>query len=295
LVALGVGLVALFAGTALLLACLLLPVPPSQAITVPGTAANRAATMRLDGGQDAPKIAKNLSLRFTAKTQPDINDYFRLTTVSGRNRVAQSGSGIVRSDLKQKAGRPRNCAGTNTDSAHLATLPVCGDPRGALAVIAAHYRGAWTRWDGTGAAAAQAARAVLAPEAAQAAAETVLMVEPIGSLPEGRSRVYSRIAMRPHARWEADLDAGPLTLFVQHGRVGLVLDDGSAHVEVDDLLFGKRSDPVPSGHRVVLWPGDRLVVSRGRHLRVDNDDATLAIISVARLQQSPPSVTIKSE
>jgi hypothetical protein len=294
-VALAVGLIALVTGAAVFLAGLLLPVPPLYANQVPLSAVNRAANVRFDGGRDAPKVTKDPSIRFTAMTQSDINDHFGLRTVNEHIRVSQSGPGIVRSDLKQKADRPRNCAGTNMDSAHLATLPVCQDPQGAFAAMAAHYRGAWTRWDGTGAAAAQAAGAVLAPEAAQAAAETVLLVEPIGSSPEGRSRVYSRIAMRPEAQWEVDLDVGPLTLIVQHGRVGLVLDDGSAHIEVDDLLFGKRSDPVPSGSRIVLWPGDRLVVSHGRHLRVDNDDATLAIISVARLQQSPPSVTIESE
>jgi hypothetical protein len=243
-----------------------------------------------------PKVTKAPSLRFTAMTQSDINDRFRSAMSNGRNRVDQSGSGILNSELKQKAGRPVNCSGANRDSTHLATVPLCQDPRGALAAMAAaHYRAPWIRWDGTGAAAAQAAGAVPAPQAAPAAAETVLLVEPVGPPQEGRSRVYSRIAMRPHARWEVDIDVGSLTLFVQHGRVGLVLDGGSAHVELDDLLFGKRSDPVSPGSRVVLWPGDRLVVSSGRQLRVDNDDATLAIISVSRLERASPSATIESE
>jgi hypothetical protein len=60
-----------------------------------------------------------------------------------------------------------------------------------MEIAAAPYRGPLTRWDGTGAAAPQAA----------GAAETVLLVEPIGPPQEGRSRVYSRIDMRPHARW----------------------------------------------------------------------------------------------
>jgi hypothetical protein len=175
------------------------------------------------------------------------------------------------------------------DLAHVGPFPMSGriaaEQNALMEIAAAPYLGPLTRWDGTGAPAPQAA----------GAAETVLLVEPIGPPQEGRSSVYSRIDMRPHARWEADLDAGPLTLFVQHGRVGLVLDDGSAHVEVDDLLFGKRSDPVSPGSRIVLRPGDRLIVSRGRHLRVDNDDATLAIIYVWHLQQPPHSVIAESE
>ena len=294
-VVLGIGLVGLITGAALLLTGLFLPVPPSYAIEVPRTAVSRAARARLDTIQVAPEATGHRRLHFAAITQSDINDHFGLVTANDRNRVDQSGPGIVRSDLKQKARRPRSCLGARAESTHIATVPPCQDPRDALAAMAAaHYRAPWTRWDGTGAAAAGAAGAVLAQEAAPAAAETVLLVEPIGPPQEGRSRIYSRIAMRPHARWEVDFDARPLTLFVQHGRVGLVLDGGSAHVEVDDLLFGKRSDPVSPGRRVVLWSGDRLVVSGGRHLRVENDDATLAIISVSRLQQAPPSASVES-
>ena len=114
---------------------------------------------------------------------------------NGRNRADQSGPGIVHSGLKQMAGRPVYCPGTNRDSAHLATVPLCQDPRGALAAMAAHYRAPWIRWDGTGAAAAQAAGAVPALQAAPAAAETALLVEPIGPQQDGRARIYFRIAM----------------------------------------------------------------------------------------------------
>ena len=297
-VALAVGLVALVTGAALILAGLLVQVPPSYANQVPRTAVNRAANARLDGGRNAPKVIKDPSLRFTAMTQSDIDDHFKPATTNGRNLATQSGSGIIRSDLKQKAGRPRACASTNTDSAHLATLPVCQDPHGTLMEMAAALyqgQGAWTRWAGTGAAAAQAASAVSATEAAPAAAETVLLVEPIGPREQTHFRIYSRIAIRQHAHWEVDLDAGLLTLFVQHGRVGLVLDGVSARVELQDLLFATQSHPVPPGRRAVLWPGDRLFASGVRHLRVDNDDATLAIISVSRLEHPPPSVIAESE
>lgn len=296
LVALGVGMVALFAGAALLLAGLLLPVPPSDVNQVPRTAVNRAANVRFDTGQDAPGVTKDPFLRFAAMTQSDINDPLGLATANGRIPVVQSGAGSVNSDLQHKAPRPRNCLGDRAESAHLATVPLCQNPGDALAAMAAaHSRGSSISWDGTGAVAARAAGAVLATEATPAAAETVLLVETIGPPQDGRARIYSRIAMRPNAHWEVDFDVGPLTLFVQHGRVGLVLDGGSAHVEVDDLLFGKRSDPVSPGSRVVLWPGDRLVVSRGRYLRVDNDDAALAIISVSRVQQAPPSLMPEAE
>jgi predicted metal-binding membrane protein len=133
------------------------------------------------GVVDVPGVTKDPSLRFTAMTQSDIKDHVGLATADDHNRVAQPVIGIVRFDLQHKARRLRNCLGDRAESTHLATVPLCQDPRDALAAMAAaQYRGSWTRWDGIGVVAPQVAGAVLATEAAAAAAETVLLVEPIG-------------------------------------------------------------------------------------------------------------------
>src|SRR5687768_9906562 len=78
--ALAVGLLALIAGGALLLCGLLLPISPAHTSEVPRSAVNRAANMRFDGGRDVPKVTTAPSLRFTAMTQTDIDDHFRLAT-----------------------------------------------------------------------------------------------------------------------------------------------------------------------------------------------------------------------
>jgi hypothetical protein len=123
--------------------------------------------------------------------------------------------------------------------------------------------------------------------ATPAAAETVLLIEPVGPPQRTQVRVYSRVAFRPNAEWVTDLKGGPLTLFVQHGRVGVVLELGSAQLERQDPLFANHVASFPEGRRVQLQSGDRLVVTRGGQLRVDNDDSTLAIVSVSRQQTSP--------
>jgi hypothetical protein len=123
--------------------------------------------------------------------------------------------------------------------------------------------------------------------ATPAAAETVLLIEPVGPPQATQVRVYSRIAFRPDAEWVVDLKGGPLTLFVQHGRVGVWLERGSAQLERQDPLFANHVAAFPEGRRVLLQSGDRLAVTGGARFRVDNDDTTLAIVSVSRQQTSP--------
>jgi len=156
--ALRVGLVGLFAGGALLVACEFLPVPASHAIEVPRASVNRAAHMRFGDGQDAAGSTKDPSLRFTARTQLNTNHHVGRATTNERNREVRPGLGSVRSDLNHKARRPRSCFGDRAESPHLATVPVCQNPRDALTAMAtAQYRGFWSRWDGTDAVATQAA------------------------------------------------------------------------------------------------------------------------------------------
>jgi hypothetical protein len=132
--ALGAGLVALVTGAAVLLADLLLPISPSHAIDAPRTFLSRAANARLDGGQDTPGVTRGPFLRFTAMTESDIGDHVGQVTANEHTRVPQT----IR--------RPRNCLGNRAESAHLATVPLCHDPRDALAAMAAaQYRGSRIR------------------------------------------------------------------------------------------------------------------------------------------------------
>jgi hypothetical protein len=144
--ALGAGLVALVTGAAVLLADLLLPISPSHAIDAPRTFLSRAANARLDGGQDTPGVTRGPFLRFTAMTESDIGDHVGQVTANEHTRVPQPVIGNVRSDLNQTIRRPRNCLGNRAESAHLATVPLCHDPRDALAAMAAaQYRGSRIR------------------------------------------------------------------------------------------------------------------------------------------------------
>jgi hypothetical protein len=64
--------------------------------------------------------------------------------------IEPSVPGIVRSDLQQQVRNPRSCIGTGADSTQKAELPLCEDPRVALAMMAsAQRRGTETRWDET--------------------------------------------------------------------------------------------------------------------------------------------------
>jgi hypothetical protein len=100
--------------------------------------------------------------------------------------------------------------------------------------------------------------------------------------------VESRLIFPPGARWDVDPEAGPLTLTVEHGTVGVVLGDGLARIErhVSPLQEARihRLDP---NQMAFLWPGDRLVVVDGYRLRVDNDDAAIAAAMASRIVQAP--------
>jgi hypothetical protein len=141
---LAAGLVAVITGVALLLGGLLLPVPPLDAIAVPRTAVNRAAGVRIDAGQGVSRVSEDLRL-FATMTQPDISNSSEPAT-NDRGGVDQLGPGILSSDLIEKVRRLRTCMGTNAESTHFASVPLCSDARRALMeMAAAAYRGSWTR------------------------------------------------------------------------------------------------------------------------------------------------------
>jgi hypothetical protein len=141
---LAAGLVAVITGVALLLGGLLLPVPPLDAIAVPRTAVNRAAGVRIDAGQGVSRVSEDLRL-FATMTQPDISNSSEPAT-NDRGGVDQLGPGILSSDLIEKVRRLRTCMGTNAESTHFASVPLCSDARGALMdTAAAAYRESWTR------------------------------------------------------------------------------------------------------------------------------------------------------
>jgi hypothetical protein len=142
---LAAGLVAVITGVALLLGGLLLPVPPLDAIAVPRTAVNRAAGVRIDVGQGVSRVSEDLRL-FPTMTPPDISNSSEPAATNDRGGVDQLGPGILSSDLIEKVRRLRTCMGTNAESTHFASVPLCSDARGALMeMAAAAYRGSWTR------------------------------------------------------------------------------------------------------------------------------------------------------
>jgi hypothetical protein len=154
-VALGLGLVTLVTGAAFLLAGLLLPVSPSQAIAIPRTLVNPAANAQFDAVHMA-EGARHRRLHFTASSPPDSDNRPGLTTAHDREGRDQESQGTVRLDIQQEARYPHHCVGDRAESAHLASITLCQDPRDALAAMAtAQYRGIWVRWDATGAVGAQ--------------------------------------------------------------------------------------------------------------------------------------------
>ena len=266
--ALIVSLVALITGCIMLLASVVPLGAPSPTIDVLDTAVNRAIAVRFSKAPNTQGATKDL--------------HFLL-------------SGPVTTE--DTAGH--SCLTMREESAHLATIPLCHDLHQAFAMLAPGRYGARpSGLDGTGALAAQAAARVaqapgdlLAESASPAAAETVLLVEPTGP-PQGKQvRIYSRLAFPPDAEWVVDLKGGPLTLFVQYGRVGVQLERGSAQLERHDPLFANQLAAIPEDHRVLLQSGDRLVVTSGTQVRVDNDDSALAILSASRQQTSPPGAS----
>lgn len=123
--------------------------------------------------------------------------------------------------------------------------------------------------------------------------EQILHVTQAGRPQSGLSLVESRLTFSPGDRWETDPEAGPLTITVESGKVGVVLGGGLARIErhvspLQDARF-HRLEP---GRMAILWPGDTLVVIRGYHLRVDNDEDVVAAAMVSRVLRAPlPAVT----
>ena len=118
--------------------------------------------------------------------------------------------------------------------------------------------------------------------------EQILRVTRVGHPSAGLGIVESRLIFPPGTRWETDPEAGPLTLTVETGKVGVVLSGGQARIvrHVNPLQAGRvhRLDPE---QMAFLWPGDELVVVRGYGLRVDNDEDALATAKVSRVAREP--------
>jgi hypothetical protein len=143
--ALVTGLVTLVTGIALLLVGVLLPVPRLAAIAVPRTAVNQAAGVRHDAGQGVPRVSEDLRL-FSTMTRPDSSNRSELATTNDRGGVDRLGPGKISTDLIQMVRHLRTCTGANTESTHIASVPLCPDARGALMeMAAAAHRRSWTR------------------------------------------------------------------------------------------------------------------------------------------------------
>jgi hypothetical protein len=123
--------------------------------------------------------------------------------------------------------------------------------------------------------------------------EQILRVTDIGHHSADLGLVESRLIFPPGARWKTDPEAGPLTLTVESGAVGVVLGGGLARIErrvspLQEAGF-QRLEP---GQMTVLSSGDTLVVVRGYQLHVDNDNEIMAATGVSRIVLGPlPIVT----
>jgi hypothetical protein len=144
-VALGVGLVGLVTGAGLFLAGLLLLISPSREIEIPRTSESQVETARFAAIYMA-EGPRHRSLNFTTIPPPDADFRPGLHMAHVRNGGDRAEPGTVRSDLQRKERSPHSCLGDSAESAHLATVPLCQDPRDALATMAAaRYRGSWSR------------------------------------------------------------------------------------------------------------------------------------------------------
>ena len=128
--------------------------------------------------------------------------------------------------------------------------------------------------------------------ASSGATEEVLSILRVDhrSRPRVLNAVTTRLTVPAHARWETDPDAGPLTLTVETGALGVTLGGGSARVERrPDPLLGDHISPLSVDQQSILWPGDRLVIVRGFQLTVtnDHDEPASAIVSRLRLAPTP--------
>jgi hypothetical protein len=124
--------------------------------------------------------------------------------------------------------------------------------------------------------------------------EQILRVTDIGHHSADLGLVESRLIFPPGARWKTDPEAGPLTLTVESGKVGVFLGGGLARIERDaNPLQAARFHPLEPGQMTMLGPGDTLVVIRGEQLHVDNDDDRMATAAVSRILRAPlPIVTV---
>jgi hypothetical protein len=118
--------------------------------------------------------------------------------------------------------------------------------------------------------------------------EQIVRVTSVGPPAADLGLVESRLIFPPGARWEIDPDAGPLTLTVESGTVGVILGGGLARIErhvspLQEVGF-QRLGP---GQMTVLSPGDTLVVVRGYQLHVDNDGESMAVTDVSRIVLGP--------
>jgi hypothetical protein len=129
--------------------------------------------------------------------------------------------------------------------------------------------------------------------AATAPVEQILHITRLSPAPNDLALIESRLIFPAGARWEIDPDAGPLTLAVESGKVGIVLGGGLARIERQQTpLQAAQFQRLDPGRTATLLPGNKLVVVRGYQLRVDNDDDAIAAITVSRLGRAPDSAAI---
>jgi hypothetical protein len=118
--------------------------------------------------------------------------------------------------------------------------------------------------------------------------EQILRVARYGHPEAGLGQIESRLIFPPGARWEVDPEAGPLTLEVEFGKVGVVLGGGQARiVRYANPLQEIRIHRLQPEQMAYLWPGDKLTVVRGYGVRVDNDDHAPAMALVSRVVREP--------
>jgi hypothetical protein len=132
--------------------------------------------------------------------------------------------------------------------------------------------------------------AVPAVIAAPAATEGVISIQRVGRPPGVSSVMVTRLVVPPQTVWETDPDAGPLTLTVEKGRLGVTLGGGSARIErqsnilMDEQFLDEQITPLPPGLTATLRSGDRLVIVRGFQLTVTNDQDVPSSAIMVRVQ-----------
>lgn len=135
-VALIPGAAILVSGISVLLVGVVLPDSPSHSMAVPGMEVNQAPAARFDAAYDGVgATGAPPALRFGP------------VTTQGRLGTDRSSPVLPEADGQSRARTATGCLepegtrGTRAESTHLATIPLCGDPREALLMMAAQYRG----------------------------------------------------------------------------------------------------------------------------------------------------------